>query len=202
MSASPQSYPASNPLSQQNMQELAVARAGGKKVRRAIRVALVDGWTLAFFACLTILFSIGSLPDMMIGIVLGGIAAVELYGASRLRKLDPAACKILGFNQLAFAAMIIIYALSKLVPMMLGRPSAMAADLASDPMTSQLIDTRDYTHMINMIYMAVYAGLIVYAICSMGILSLYYFTRIKHIRSYLQQTPPWIIDMQRQGVSI
>lgn len=201
MSVSPPSYPASNPLSQQNMQELAVARAGGKKVRRAIRVALFDGWTLAFFACLTVLFSIGSLPSMMIGVVLGGIAAIELYGASRLRKLDSSACKILGFNQLALAALIIIYALSQLIPMMMGH-SALPAEVTSDPATAQLLDSGGYTQIINTVYMGYYAILIAIAICSMGGLSLYYFTRIKHIRSYLQQTPPWIIDMQRQGVSI
>ena len=200
MSVSPPSNPASNPLSYQNMQELAAAKAGGKKVRRAIRVALFDGWTLAFFACLTVLFSIGSLPSMMMGVVLGGIAAIELYGASRLRKLDPIACKILGFNQLALAGLIIAYALSQLVPMMMGH-SALPAEVTSDPATAQLLSSSGYGQMINSIYMAYYGGLIAFAICSMGGLSLYYFTRTRHIRSYLQQTQQWIIDMQRQGIS-
>jgi len=201
MSVSPPGHPASNPLSYQNMQELSAARAGGKKVRRAIRVALFDGWTLAFFACLTVLFSIGSLSSMLIGLILGGIAAIELYAASRLRKLDPGACKILGYNQLALAALIIIYAASQLVPMMMGH-SPLPAEVTSDPAAAQLLDSSGYGQVINLLYEGTYAGMILFAIFSMGSLSLYYFTRTKHVRAYVQQTPQWIIDMQRQGVSV
>jgi hypothetical protein len=42
-----------------------------------------------------------------------------------------------------------------------------------------------------------YGGLILFAILAQGGTALYYFSREKYIRAYLEQTPDWIINMQK-----
>jgi len=40
------------------------------------------------------------------------------------------------------------------------------------------------------------------AIIAQGGTTLYYFTRAKYIRAYRDQTPPWIVEMQRAGAQL
>ena len=51
----------------------------------------------------------------------------------------------------------------------------------------------------RMISATVYVGLACVAVLAQGGTALYYFTREKHIRAYREQTPPWIVEMQRQS---
>ena len=57
----------------------------------------------------------------------------------------------------------------------------------------------DMKDLARMIAFGVYGTLIAVAIFAQGGTALYYFTREKHLRQYIQTTPPWIIEMQRAG---
>src|SRR5438132_1126340 len=35
-----------------------------------------------------------------------------------------------------------------------------------------------------------------------GLLAWYYFSRVRHVRAYLERTPGWIVEMQRAGVVV
>ena len=54
----------------------------------------------------------------------------------------------------------------------------------------------------RLIMIAVYGCLMAVAVFGQGSMVLYYLTRRKHLKDYVAQTPPWIIQMQREGVGM
>ena len=183
-------------LTEAHLQQLAAARLAAKKLRRAAGVANFDGWTLGFFGGLTLLFGITSVDGWVIGLVLAAIAFIELRGAAKLRVLDPSSPKILGINQLALSGLIILYALWQIYRQSTGKGD-LAEVAAMDPAAADMVGP-----MVQQVTMLLYGGLIVIAIFAQGGLALYYFTRARILRTYLEQTPTWIIQMQKSGVSI
>ncbi len=94
-----------------NAQNLSLA--GGfravRRVRRARRVALFNGWSEVVFGGLAVLFGIFSLTSLVTGIALLLVARVELRGARRLGRLDPQAPVALARNQLVLLAGVLVY---------------------------------------------------------------------------------------------
>jgi len=191
--------PTSPQLSEENLRELATARAALRKIGRAVTVARFDGWTLAVFAGLTFLMAAFDWTNMIVGIGLGAIACVELYGANRLRRLEPAAIRLLGFNQLTLGALLILYALWRIHAESSGG-GLLAAATASDPQAAPLLQS--YQGLGQSIVIAFYGTLIAIAILGMGGMALFYSSRRKYLTAYLGQTPQWIIAMQKEGISI
>ena len=46
--------------------------------------------------------------------------------------------------------------------------------------------------------LAIYGAVIVGAIVFQGLNAVYYFTRAKHLSAYLDETPDWVVDVQRR----
>jgi len=192
---------ANPPLSPEHLWQIAEARKSSKKIRRAVSVARFDGWTLALAAGLTFVLSIGDLSGMAIGLVLAVIAGVELYSANRLRSLDPQAARVLGFNQVALALLLIIYSSWQIYAAMTGRGEVDQVS-QSDPMVAQALKDTGITQLMTTLVLATYSGLLAVAIFAQGSLALYYFTRTKHVRKHISQTAPWIIAMQKADIAI
>ena len=194
-------YQPNNPpppqLTEAHLQQLAAARRAAKKLRRAAGVANFDGWTLAFFAGLTLLFGITSVDGWISGLVLAAMAFIELRGAARLRVLDPMAPRMLGLNQAALAGLIILYALWQIYQQSTGKSELAAAAAATDPQVAEMVGP-----MVQQVTLVLYGGLIAVAICAQGGLALYYFTRARTLRLYREQTPQWILQMQESGVAM
>src|SRR4051794_30754697 len=87
-------------LTAEHFRQIAEARTGWRRVRRAVGVARFDGWSIGVFGALTALFSITSPSGLLLGLGMVAVAAVELWSATRLGRLDPKAARVLGFNQL------------------------------------------------------------------------------------------------------
>ena len=191
--------PAVPHLSEENLQQLALARTGGRKVRRAISVASFDGWTIGVFAALTLLFSLTDLSGLFVGLGLGMIACIELRGANKLRRLEPKAVRMLAFNQIALGILLLVYSVWRIVVVMKS-DGAYAAVGASDPQLARMLQPVE--NLTRMISLAVYAALIGIAVFAQGGLALFYFTREKHLQAYLMKTPAWIVAMQRAGITI
>ena len=51
----------------------------------------------------------------------------------------------------------------------------------------------------RLITLAIYGGMIAVAVFAQGGLALYYFTRGKYVRAYVQQTPEWVLAVQKAG---
>jgi hypothetical protein len=187
---------AQQPLTPDHLRQLSAAQALGKKLARAVTVALFDGWSIAAFATLTFLFGLGSIPGMLVGAGMGGIAYFELRGARGLRRLDPRAARTLGFNQCALASLLIGYALWSIVRELTGT-GEYAALAASDPQLGEAL--KPIEALTRMLSLAVNFGLIVLSLIAQGSLAAYYFSRVRYIRSYVEQTPAWIVAVQKSG---
>jgi hypothetical protein len=180
----------------EHLQQLAAAKAAGKRIARAVTVAQFDGWSVGAFAALTLLFGFTSVSGILIAAGMGAVAFLELRGAARIRLLQPEAARGLGFNQLALGGLLIAYAAWQIFSHLTGT-GEYAQLAASDPQLGQMLaPVEDLTRMI---VVGVYAGLIVASLVAQGGLAMFYFSRVKHIRAYVRQTPEWIVNLQRAG---
>jgi hypothetical protein len=186
-------------LTSAQVEALRVARVRLKRVRRAVSYALFDAWGIAIFAGLTMLGSLLDPAGLPLGLGMAAIAAVEFRQAARLRRLDPDAAKILAFNQLAFAGLLIAYACWRIYVTLTG-PEAFADEVQQNPMIADTL--RPYAHLAKQLSLLVYGSLIAASIAIQGGTAVYYFTRAKHARAAQRETPAWILALQRAGVTI
>jgi len=186
-------------LAGEQLQQLAQAQRTGKKIRRAVAVATSDAWAIAIFAALTFIGGLFSPSGLILGLGMGIVATVEFKGAYRLRRLDIQAARMLGWNQLALAGMLILYALWS-IHGTLTTDNTWEMIQAAGPEVGEML--RPMAGLMRQLTVLVYASLIAVALCAQGGMAWYYFSRIKHIRAYLNKTPTWILQIQRSGVSI
>jgi hypothetical protein len=189
----------SSQLSPENLEQLATARRAYRKIGKAISIAQSDGWIIAVFAGLTLLCGLTDVPSIVLSIGFGTIAFFELKGAGKLRRLEPGAPQMLGINQLALSGALMIYGVWHIITALSG-----GGDLAQISQQSPELaqSMSEYGPLVRNVIMLFYGALIAVAIFGQGGLALYYFTRLKYLRTYLAQTPAWILAMQRAGMSI
>jgi hypothetical protein len=183
-------------LSAHQLRQLEVARVTGKKIGRAVAIARFDGWSIAVVAGLTLLFGFTSLPSVLMGAGLGAVAFVELRGATALRRLDASAARTLGINQIALGSLLTVYACWRIYATLTG-PGVYAEHAATDPaLAKALVPIED---LMRLVTLAANAGLIAVAVLAQGGLAAYYFSRVKHVETYLAQTPGWVVAVQKSG---
>jgi hypothetical protein len=185
-------------LSHENLLELQAASARLRGVRRAISVARFDGWTLATFAAMTLVLGLTEPSSLVMGLGIGAVACVELRCADRLRRLDLRATRLLGYNQLAMGVMLIAYAVWRIAAL-LRRGGPYEALGVTEPQLAQMLQPVE--NLTRLIGLALYSALIAIGLFAQGGLAWFYFTREKHVRAYLSQTPPWIVGLQKAGFS-
>jgi hypothetical protein len=191
--------PTSPQLSQENLRELETARQSLRKVARAVSVARFDGWTMAIFAGLTLLMGITDITNIVLAVALGTVAYVELTGAAKLRRLDPSAVPMLGFNQFGLAGLLTLYALWR-IHVELNGGGFISGMVAQDPADAQVLGP--WMNLGRSVVFAFYGSLIAVAVLGMGGMAWFYFSRRKHLDAYLTNTPQWIIAMQKSGLSL
>jgi hypothetical protein len=183
------------------LQELADARLRAKKLRRACSMAAFDGWATAIFAALSLVGGLVSLSvsGLLVGAGLATIAYVEFRGRAMLRRLDDRAPSWLGYNQVGFAGLLIVYALWNLWSIH-HDPSQIQSAVASDPQLAEMLGPIE--DMVRLVFVLVYVTLIAVAVFVQGGTAWFYFSRAKHLRAYLAQTPEWILAMHRAGIPV
>jgi ABC-type molybdate transport system permease subunit len=76
----------------------------------------------------------------------------------------------------------------------------MAQAVAADPqLAGMMAPLQDLARQIHIL---AYAILMIIAPAGPGLLALYYLSRRRHIQTYLQQTPQWIVELERAGVRV
>lgn len=192
--------PPVSPLDEAQLAELRAARLRGRKVARAAVSARVSGWITGFFAAGTLGWGVLSLglggvgsadwPAIAIGAGMVAVATGEFAGSRRLRRFDAGGARLLGCNQLAFGAMIVVYAAWMLLASLDAPVDEQLA--AVDPeMAAWMADiTRRAT-------IAVYSGVALGGVLGPGAMALYYFTRARHVRRFVEQTPVWTREALR-----
>jgi hypothetical protein len=184
-------------LSPEQIRQLADARSAGRTIRWCIGMASFDAYTLAIFAVISLLTGYNSLPGLFIGFGLGIVAWVEFRALRDLRLLMPEAVRHLGWNQLGLAGVLIVYGMWNLLgPGQNTITDALNAAGADADMRQQI------QGMAQMINGLIYGGLIAIAIFVQGGTAIYYLSREKNVRAYVDQTPDWIKQMQKAGVRI
>jgi hypothetical protein len=196
----PPPIPVFLPTPAEVQQQLTAARQAAKKIRRAAAVATTDAWTIAIFAALSLVCGLsGDISGVLLGLAMGVVAYVEFTSASRLRRLDPSAIRRLGYNQFALAGVLIVYALWSLYAAASGGGLLAGLNVSEVGLGVNSQQVADLGPLLND---AMYGTLIVVAIFGQGSTAWYYFSRGKHLRRYVAETPPWIIEMQRAGEGV
>ncbi len=181
------------PLSPEQQEELALANARAQKILAATKVATFNGWTIGAFAAITLLFALFSLTALVMGVAMAIVARNEFRGRELLRRFDAQGPQLLGRNQVGFMTLIIGYcvwsiysALTNPIPQLEELEAALGA-------TADLVTNLTVT---------VYAVVIVLTLLFQGLNARYYFARIKLVQGYLEETPAWIVDLQRATAAL
>ena len=166
------------------------------KIDRAIAVATFNGWSIGFFAALSALFLplSFSLLGLLITLGLAAVAYHEFKGRRLLRALDVSGPRLLGFNQIGLGAVIVVYCLWNLVAELAG-PGAYAQTIGEHPELAEVLGSTEGLY--RLIVVLVYGAVIVLTIPYQALMAWYYFSRGKHMESYISQTPDWVTDLER-----
>jgi hypothetical protein len=176
------------PLSPEQQEALALANARAQKILAATKIATFNGWTIGAFAAITLLFAVFSPTALIIGVPMAIVARNEFRGRGLLRRFDAQGPQLLGRNQVGFMALIIVYCLWSMY-------SALTNPIPQiEELEAVLGATQD---LVTSLTVAVYGVVIVLTLVFQGLNARYYFARIKLVRGYLEETPAWIVDLQR-----
>jgi hypothetical protein len=172
---------------------LLAANERAKAVYRAASVASFNAWSIGLIAVLSLPFALFSLPSLAVEAGLALIAYNEFRGRSRLRRFDPTASRLLGWNQLGLMALMLLYSLWSIGSAIAG-PSPYEAELRAHP---ELASLGSIDQLYLAVTLAVYGGVCIATIVCQGLNAWYYFTRGRHVRAYLAETPAWVVDLHR-----
>lgn len=158
-----------------------------------VSTASLSGWSMVIFGGLTMAcFVFGGLSSIVLGGVLIAIGANELRGGALVRRFDPRGARVLGWNQIVLGVLIVIYAGWQLLKATKGSPldayGGSTGDAAMDDMLVSLSST------ITVAFYALVAGA---GVIVPGLTALYYFSRGRTIREFVERTPPWIVETLR-----
>ncbi len=177
--------------------QLAAAEAAWRPLRRAVRYATADAWTLAVCAALSVPCMIGGAAGIVLAVALAGIAYVEFKSVRQLKRLDPTALRRLAINQLALAAAAVLYALWNLYLTATDRgllvwikSQQLGADVDRETM-AQVVET------LRTILYVLYGSLAVIGGFVPAMTAWFYTSKQGRLQAYVAETPPWIIQMQR-----
>jgi hypothetical protein len=187
-------------LTPEQLSEIARAKQRGVKLQRAVRVATTDAWITAIFAVGAILTSCGGIDQLAIGIALAWVAFTSFRGVAGLKRFDRSAPGRLAFNQVFLASAIILYAAYELWLVSTGK-SALLQALAGNTSYGDLGDMgQTADNLRGLVVWALkltYVLLIFGTIVGQGLTALYYRSRRQILDAYLEQTPQWVVDLQK-----
>jgi len=188
-----------SPLDESHFRLLRQITEQRRPIRKAARTARGSAITILVIAAASAPLLIFS-PTWQALLIVAGIGVIgvrEYIGAQRMRQGIPSAATFLGYNQVAFIALIVIYC----VVQMLSFSGAEArGELISPELQSQLAMMPGLEHDINsqieslapLVTYGFYSLVIVLSAAVQGSLAYYYFTRKRHLAALQQNTPAWI----------
>ncbi len=164
-----------------------------RKVRRAVTVAVLNGWSFAIFAIASALLLLADITLAAVGITvaLGIVTYCEFRGQRLLRQLDPSGCKILGWGQLCLLAALAAYcgwsiAWGFLYLSNLSQALAEHPELLENYDEVQRRDVKDIAVAVDefwpQLVAVVYGAVIIASVIYQGGNAWYYFTRRKFVR--------------------
>jgi hypothetical protein len=209
LSAAPSATPSvTGPLDANDLALLEQAGERRRKLGHALRLARLNGWTLLLCALPCLPFALLDPALLPVGLALLAIGAAELRGARWLRQLDQRAPRWLGYNQLVLLALIGVYCGIGVYHGL--HASSPTVDLARDypdlaahlPELGDDLGAGKGPDLLSGAYKAAMVGfyLALFAACALyqGCCAYFYFTRAPLLRAHREQTPPWVLQVQRR----
>ncbi|HIF33601.1 MAG TPA: hypothetical protein EYG57_15840 [Planctomycetes bacterium] len=185
------------PLTQSHQREVTAAYDRAKIIRKAASVAAFNGWMTGIIAFCSAPFAIFSLSGFIVTIGLSIVTYNEFRGRKRLLQFDQEAPVLLGWNQVGFLVLIISYCTWMLV-VSLTSDGPFTAELKAKPELSVAFNSAEqFDRYYKMLVAGLYGAVIMLTGVFQGFNAFYYFTRRKHIKAYVENTPGWVLDLQR-----
>ena len=194
---------ADRPLSPEHLLQIEEADLRARKLRKAGGVAMFNGVTFAIFAAGAALFALVNLllgdfgtASVVMAVGLGVVAGNEFKGRRLIRSFDRRGPKLLGWNQIGLMALLVGYG-AWMIAGAYFAPDPYAEEIAREPMLADMLAPMSEVHM--QLTLAIYGGLILGTLVFQGLNARYYFSRAEHLAAYLDETPDWVIDLQRRS---
>lgn len=185
------------PLNTDQRDELAAAHQQAKPIHRVAKVATFNGWVSGVIAAFSAPFAFFSFSGFVMTVGLTIVAYNEFRGRKLVRDFDPKGGKLLGWNQVGFLTLIIIYCIWQLAFGLLG-PNPLEAELNKNPAVGQALGSMDqFLWMYEAVLIAVYGLVILLTLVFQGYNAYFYFAGGRKVQQYLDQTAEWIVDLQR-----
>ncbi len=181
------------PLSAEHVRVIASSVKRRRKIKRAASVASFNGWSAAVFAAISLPFGFWSMTALVIGVGLGVIAFNEFYGRRMLQRMDLRGPVLLGWNQIGFALLLLCYCAWSVYSMVMN-PSTVSDQLGALPpeMASMVGSIEEMTLMLTYL---TYGTVAMVSLIIFGGNAWYYFSRRKWMKSYLNETPRWVVEL-------
>ena len=186
------------PLSPEHLEALSEANRRAQSLRAAGKLAAVNGWSSAVFSVLCAPFALFGLTAAVMGVGLGAVAWNEFRGRRLLLAFDPRGPRVLGWNQIGFLALLCGYSLWRIY-LALTTPNPYAEQIQAVPEIEKMIG--DIGNLYVVFSIAVYGGVILSSAVFQGGSAAYYFSRSRHVLAMLNETPPWIIELQKRSAA-
>ncbi len=189
------------PLSQSQLREVGAARDRAGKIYKAAAVAKFNGWMTGIVAACSAPFALFSLSGFLVTVALSLVTYNEFKGRRRLLQFDRDSPAFLGWNQVGFLALIILYC-TWMLGVGLTSEDPFLAELKANPEIQAVFGSPvelDQTY--RLLVVAFYGAVIVLSVVFQGLSALYYFSRRKYVEAYLRDTPEWVLDLQRLTLS-
>lgn len=167
-----------------------------KPIRRAMGIASFDAFVAGMLAILALPFAIFSLWSALAVVVLATVAGVELRGRILLARLNPAASRWLGWNQVYFLSMICVYCAASIAHVLLYPPDLAALKDVQQYMPAGYQNI-DFASGLQILTIVVYGLVALTSSVYIGLVALYYFTRRKHIQRFVDEAPAWVVALYR-----
>jgi hypothetical protein len=173
--------------------QLMLAKERTKPIRKAASVAAFNGWATGIIAALSAPFALFSIAGFLMTLGLVIVAYNEFRGRKRLLEQDPASTAYLGWNQIGLFLLIAAYSLWMLFTSI----GSFAAELHTKPeLEAALGSLRGFDELYRRFVVGFYGTVIVLSAIFQGVTAFYYFTRRKHVDTYLQKTPAWAQEIR------
>lgn len=196
------------PLTPEQSDALTQAEARQNTFAGAAKWASFNGWSIAIFAGLTLLFGLGLFDPVSLGLGVGMavVAKNEFKGRDGIRQIDPQGPELLWRNQIGLGALIAVYCLWSIYRVAPVEPDPQVADLmellGSD--ADQLLGSlsgllgSDTNQLMRSATLTVYKVVIGVTALTQGLMARYYYLRVAAIEEYRSDTPAWVMELHRK----
>jgi hypothetical protein len=180
------------PLSPEHLAQIDAAQRRGRKIRKAARVASFNAWTAALIGGTCLAGGIFDRTSLVLGIAITAVAIIEFQGAAKFRRLDLKAPVVCGLNQLFFLTVIGAYCIWNML-----QPSSSLTEATGSADADAML--ADFAGLESSLMHGFYGLVLIGSVLMQGLTAVYYFTRARHMRAYLRETPEWVVELQRRA---